>query len=151
MNARARKTHPLGLFTRGRGKKMHMHTHKGSTAAAKVNSFLTFMKIFTEHFSAICLNFAVWSKHLSQHRLYIQATIPHQGLGVPLSSKSQIHTTSPSTRGPLALRHSLTVCCCVVPDSWPCHSQSDFPSTRGHHVPHPLQPYATKACALCQI
>lgn len=82
---------------------MHMHTHKGSTAAAKVNSFLTFMKIFTEHFSAICLNFAVWSKHFSQSRLYVLGTILHQGLGVTLGSKTHIHTTSPSTRGPLTL------------------------------------------------
>lgn len=103
MNTRARETHPLRLFTRGREKKMHMHTHKGSTAAAKVNSFLTFMKIFTEHFSAICLNFAVWSKHLSQRRLYVLGTILHQGLGVTLGSKTHIPTTSPSTRGPLTL------------------------------------------------
>lgn len=73
---------------------MHMHTHKGSTAAAKVNSFLTFMKIFTEHFSAICLNFAVWSKHLSQRRLYVLGAVPHRGLEVAPGSKSQIHTTS---------------------------------------------------------
>lgn len=96
---------------------MHMHTHKGSTAAAKVNSFLTFMKIFTEHFSAICLNFAVWSKHLSQRRLYVLGTIPHRGLGVALGSKSQIRTPSPRTRGPLLLRHRLTAWHRVVPDS----------------------------------
>ena len=151
MNARARKTHPLRLFTRGREKEMHMHTHKGSTAAAKVNSFLTFMKIFTEHFSAICLNFAVWSKHFSQHRLYVLATIPHQGLGVPLGSKSQIHSRPQGTRGPLTLRHRLTACRCTVPDSRPCHSKNDFASTRSHRVSHPPQPYATKARALCQI
>lgn len=149
MNARAKKTHPFRLFTRGREKKMHMHTHKGSTAAAKVNSFLTFMKIFTEHFSVICLNFAVWSKHLSQRRLYVPGTIPHRGLGVALGSKSQIHTMSPSTCGPLTLRHRLGVCRCIVPHSWSL--QNDFASTRSHHIPHPSQPYATKARALCQI
>lgn len=146
MNARARKTHPLRLFTRGREKKMHMHTHKGSTAAAKVNSFLTFMKIFTEHFSAICLNFAVWSKHLSQRRLYVLGAVLHQGLGVAPGSKT--HTTSPSTCDSLTLRHRLTICHHIVPDFWSLWT--DFASTHSHRIPHPLQPYATTARALCQ-
>lgn len=113
MNARARKTHSLRLFTRGRKKK---DAHKGSTAAAKENSFLTFMKIFTEHFSAICLNFAVRSKHFSQPRLYVLGAIPHQGLGVALGSSSQVHTMSPNICAPPSFK--------AQTDSLPLHSSS---------------------------
>lgn len=91
-------------------KKGCMSTHKGSTAAAKVNSFLTFMKIFTEHFSAIRLNFAVWSKHLSWRGLYVLGAM-HQGLGVALGSELRIHTTSPTYTRPRTSRHTFTVCC----------------------------------------
>lgn len=106
-------------YSQGGKKRRCTCTHtKGSTAAAKVNSFLTFMKIFTEHFSAICLNFAIWSKHLSQHRLYVLGAVPHRGLEVAPGSKSQIHNTSPSTCNLLTLRHRLTIFHHIVTDFW---------------------------------
>lgn len=92
------------------------------------------MKTFTEHFSAICLNFAVWSKHLSQRRQYAVGAIPQRGLGAALGFKSQIHTTSQSTWPPYfkAQTHSLLLC-----SSYYCLLQNDFGSTRSHHIPHP--------------
>lgn len=91
------------------------------------------MKTFTEHFSAICLNFAVWSKHLSQRRQYTVGAIPQRGLGVALGFKSQIHTMSQSTRLPYfkAQTHGLLLC-----SSYYCSLQNDFGSTRSHHIPH---------------